>query len=465
MLLPAPSARRAGRTVAATAALSALAACSDTTSPPPPSAPRLVLSIEMPGDSASQLGVGLTAALSDSAAIRELRVYVDSARASLPAAVLVWPGSETPLTLPLPRSIGTVVSLPGPGRYSITAAVTDSGGRVVSSSFTRTVTLDSTPYTATPLPDLGAGATAVWIHADGTVTGSVTTPAGRRRPAFWRGGQLTMVAATDSGDATAVRVNAAGDVLLQYQLLNPLDTTFRSPRVLRADGTVLTFGGYGGCCLIAGDLTDTRRALAYTGTPVPEFNYPIAPSATVLDVASAQRVDSARGNFVALNGAGQALGHTVSFNPAFSSNLVTRGFTLPPWPVGPMANVCPYQGSHVNVHIDPLGLDEVGNVLATECRNAALLSAAGSVWLDRYFGRVPTAFRLSRQGGVVAALDTAAGALMVWRADTRRTARVAVAGGWRITTLGAVNATGAIAAQGVDASGRRAALLLTPAGR
>jgi hypothetical protein len=33
---------------------------------------------------------------------------------------------------------------------------------------------------------------------------------------------------------------------------------------------------------------------------------------------------------------------------------------------------------------------------------------------------------------------------------------------WRVDSLGAVNASGAVAARGIDASGKHAALLLTP---
>jgi hypothetical protein len=84
--------------------------------------------------------------------------------------------------------------------------------------------------------------------------------------------------------------------------------------------------------------------------------------------------------------------------------------------------------------------------------------------VDRYVGRGTA--HLSRSGGVVASLDSA-GAIWVWRVGSAAAARLRVDGDpWRFDSLGAVNASGQIAAQGVDrASGRRAALLLTPAPR
>lgn len=55
-------------------------------------------------------------------------------------------------------------------------------------------------------------------------------------------------------------------------------------------------------------------------------------------------------------------------------------------------------------------------------------------------------------------------AIYLWRPSTNRTTQVQVTGGaWQIGSLAAVNASGQIAAHGVDrTTGRAAALLLTP---
>ena len=64
--------------VLAASPLAVPAGCGDPAGPAAP--PRLVLTAALPaGDSAAQFGVEVTAALRDSAAIREVRLYVDSA--------------------------------------------------------------------------------------------------------------------------------------------------------------------------------------------------------------------------------------------------------------------------------------------------------------------------------------------------------------------------------------------------
>lgn len=474
---PIPLPRLAAPVLVLTAAV---VGCSDSTAPG--SAARLVLTVDTaPGDTAAQLGFALTAARSDSAPPSELRVYVDSATQPFPVATARPTYSRTLV-------LGVVAFLPGPGRHTVTAALTDSAGRIVSGSFTRTVTFDSVAYAAAPLPDLGAGATAEFIHANGTVSGSVTTPAGRQRPAVWRGGQLAVVAATDSLDATATRVNAAGDVLLQYRPRTGADSAFGLARVLRADGAVLTIGPWDWtyvsagqaypnrlCCTYASDLSDARQAVARG--PFAYVDY-LRAGSVMLDVVTGQ-VDTLRAQLVAVNGAGQAVGTTATGGLYNTVRLVGRGFTPPGLPAQTAPRSCDPIASRFTETL-PFALDDAGNVLARYCGSPALLGpGAGGVFLDRVFGafvdratqldaRNPgypaLPIRLSRQGGRVAAFDSAANALYLWRADTRRTARVGVAGGWRLTRLAGVNAGGAIAAEGLaPGADRPVVLVLTPA--
>lgn len=469
---PTPPARRPGgrRPSAAVAALvlaTALAACGDPQGPSegqgPSAAPRLLLSVDAaPGDTAAQVAVGVSAVRSDSAALRELRVYVDSASRPTPVAADTARYTR--------RVLGAVAYLGGPGRHTVTVAVTDTTGRTLSARFTRTVTLDSVAYTAAALPDLGAGATPEFIHPGGAVAGAVTTADGRERPAVWRGGQLRVLPVTDSLDATARRVNAAGDVLLQYRPRGGADTAFASVRVLRADGALFTLGPWRWanlypahpmqCCSVAGDLNDARQAVASRLN----VDSPLAlgPASVVFDVAAGQVADTVPGTLAFVNGVGQIAGARGG-TPYFGGiELVARGFTPAGRPAEAPASVCDWVGRYSTTV--PLGLDDAANVLARWCGNPVLLSPGGSVWLDRYLGPKLTTLRLSQQGGVVAALDSASGTLLVWRADTRRAARVEIAGGrWRVVRLAGVTAAGAIAARAVEAgTGRAAALLLTP---
>jgi hypothetical protein len=123
---------------------------------------------------------------------------------------------------------------------------------------------------------------------------------------------------------------------------------------------------------------------------------------------------------------------------------------------------------------DAVGLDDAGNVLTVGCVGAyfhgpirgdlTYYGAGGaSVRLTTVLGSVDTP-RLSPRGGWVVGLQPATGTLYRWQAATRRVERVRVAGDWRITALGGVNADGRIAAVGVDAAtGASSPLLLTPA--
>lgn len=457
----------AGVLAASCVAAALLAGCNDSTSPG--ARARLLLSVEStPGDTAAQLAVSVSAARSDSAVLRELRVYVDSARRPTPVATEAAHYSVFVL--------GAVAPLGGPGAHTVTVAVTDTAGRTLSASFTRTVVLDSVAYTAAALPDLGAGATPAFIHPSGTVAGAVTTPDGRERPAVWRDGQLRVLPVTDSLDATAQRVNAAGDVLLQYRSRSVADTAFVFVRVLRADGALFPIGPWlwtppplgtntyptqRVCCSTAGDLNDARRAVASYGG-VSAFMYSGAGS-VVFDVAAGQPADTVRSTLAFINGASQIVGAQSTGGLYNTTYLVARGFTPAGLPPQSPASVCDWVGRYSTTV--PLGLDDAGNVLARWCGNPALLSSAGSVWLDRYLGTGLTTLRLSQQGGVVAAFDSTAGSLLVWRASTRRAARVVVAGGgWRVVGLAGVTPGGVIAARAVgQATGRTAALLLTPA--
>jgi hypothetical protein len=76
--------------------------------------------------------------------------------------------------------------------------------------FTRTFVIPDAPYTVTELPDLGAGGGTAWLNESGDVTGWVTGPNDRRRPAVWRRAQFTVVPAADTGHVVAWQVNGAG---------------------------------------------------------------------------------------------------------------------------------------------------------------------------------------------------------------------------------------------------------------
>jgi hypothetical protein len=186
--------------------------------------------------------------------------------------------------------------------------------------------------------------------------------------------------------------------------------------------------------------------------------------AAVLDVASGRLADSLPAPAAALNDLGHILGATATSDGPKSAYGI--GFTLPPLPNGqfssPFSSPCGNPGSRATPSEHAVDLDNAGNALTSYCGNLALRSPAGSVWLEPYLGPVRQA-HLSRTGGVVVGLDSV-GALVRWSLVTRRAEQVRVAGGsWRVGAIGAVNAGGAIAGQGVDAAGRAVALLLTPA--
>jgi hypothetical protein len=359
-----------------------------------------------------------------------------------------------------------VVYVPGPGRHTITVAVTDTAGRTASASATRTFRLPEVDYAAVALPDLGHGGGATFVHAGGAVAGWVATAQGRRRPAVWRAGALELVPAPDSVDVVATHLNGAGDVLLRFG-----GPGYVAPganvRVRRADGALLAVGplkylapemarGLNQCCDLAADLTEDRVALASS-----QQSGPYGTRSALLDVATG-RPDSVAERLVARNERGQMLGDRWTGSLYPSTYLETVGFALPPAPAGPAAYRCdPFAGRFTTEL--PVDLDNAGNVLSRYCGNFALRSTLGSEWLDRYVGRAAAA-RLSRTGGVVVARDTA-GALTRWTLAARIPERLRVAGAWRLESLGGVNAGGAIVGQGVNASGRRAALLLTPAPR
>ncbi|HEY0778575.1 MAG TPA: hypothetical protein VGD56_11475 [Gemmatirosa sp.] len=314
-------------------ALGAVAGCRDSTGPPT-SGPRLLVAFESPaGDALAQLGVGATVTRSDSALMRTVLISVDSGAAHSTAGGLL-PGR--PFLSPSgPASVWTgVVALPGVGRHTITVVAVDTVGHTLTTSAAWTVRLASEAYTATALPDSGHGAGTRFVHATGTVTGWIGGSAGRRRPAVWRRGALAVVGAIDSVDGAATRVNAAGDVLLEYGA---------SVRVLRTDGTTVAVpsttytyptesGGtysYQVCCNVGADLTDTRFAV---GTTL-QFQ-PYGYASSVLDVARGVGVDSALGQIVALNDAGQSVETVtdaliVALNDAGQSvETVTDAFSL-----------------------------------------------------------------------------------------------------------------------------------------
>jgi hypothetical protein len=336
------------------------------------------------------------------------------------------------------------------------------------------------------LPDLGSGANAAHLNAAGDVVGWVGTgPAGAsplavralQRPALWSRGALTLLAAEGTA-AAATRINAAGDVLLQLAASDrPGYGQGTSVAVRRADGTLLRVGpvrydyadlvvnpnAFAVCCDVAGDLTDSRQVLASNASAA---TWPVS---VRYDVATGAPVDTAPARYFRMNDRGQRLGgEQVGFS--YATNLLSAaGFTPPPYPAPdawwrtrcyPAAPSAAYRWSTA-VDLD----DAARAVVRVSCPSTyfVFLAASGSVWLDELLGPVVSA-HLAPRGGLVAALDSA-GALYLWRADTRRVDQVRLPDGrWRVDSLGAVSAQGAIAAHGVNAStGRAAALLLTPA--
>jgi hypothetical protein len=356
------------------------------------------------------------------------------------------------------------VSRPGVHRFVVRTA--DSGTTDRGVSFTRTFVIPDVPYAVAALPDLGVAAGAVGINEGGDVAGWVTTAEGHLRPAVWRrgarGGALEVVpTAADANRVVAVRVNAAGDILLQYR-----SGSGPFVRVRRSDGVELPVGLPGpgawpyvnlpSCCSLAADLTEARQAL---GTTHDSF---FAYRAAVLDVARGVIVDSAVSRLTTMNESGQAAG-TLSNAPTLyiSTWLDTRGFTSPPHPRGAVYSVCDLPGRYG--YTTAIDLDDDANVLASWCGNPVLLPNGGEgVWVDRHVGRGEV--HLSKRGGLVASLDSA-GAIHLWRLGTTTTSRARLLDTrWRVDRLAGVTSSGAIAAQGVDAAGRRAALLLVPAG-
>lgn len=446
--------------------------CSDATGPAA-RGPALVLSLETPaGDSLAQLAVGITVARSDSARLSEVRVYIDSGTGSPNVSSLRPDGTRisSPYGGPAGEWTG-VVGLPGAGRHTVTVVGVDTAGGALSASAAWTVRLPGEAYTVAALPDSGFGGGTRFVHANGTVTGWVVGANGRARPALWRGNALTVIALPDSFGGVATRVNAAGDVLLEYAP-SPGAYAFGSyVRVRRADGATLVVGPNtfthetidGGtqsdavCCGVGADLTESRLALGSVAEFVPVGS---GFTSAVLDVARGARVDSMEGTFAGLNDAGQSVG---AMRWERSTGLIARGFKTADLPAAPVASVCDPVGRYSA--LVPIDLGESAGVLASFCGSPVWLPPAGgtSRWLDRVVGR-SKAVHLSRTGQIIASLDSAA-AIYLWRPAANRTTQVQIAGdAWRIDALAAVNASGQIAAHGVErATGRAAALLLTPA--
>lgn len=442
-------------------------ACSDATGPGA-GGPHLLLDLEVPpSDSLTRLAIALTVARSDSALLSTVNIFVDSAAGVQPqsAATICCSGRGT--------RYQAVVNLPGPGRHTITVVATDTLGRAVGASAAWTVRVPDVRYSVAPLPDSGAGGNARFVHANGTATGWVAGASGVRRPAVWRGGALTVVGATDSLHGAATRVNAIGDVLIEYRAVSAAYATNGSyVRVHRADGAMITMpavfysfpttnGGtssYPVCCSAGADLTESRLALGTTAYYTP-YGY----SSAVLDVVRGVRADSMVGVYTGLNDAGQAAGSVTSSGLYMTTSLVTRGFTAARLPEALVASVCDRVGRYYT--LAPLDLDDSGNLLASYCGNPVWLptgATTASRWLDRMVGR-SRAIHLSRQGQLIASLDST-GTIYLWRPSTDQTTRVRlVDDAWRIDSLGAVNASGVLAAYGIErATGRTAALLLTP---
>ncbi len=451
-------------------------ACSDSTAPATRGA-QLALSLETPpSDSLGQLGVGISVMRSDSALLRDVRVYVDSGAASAQVATIPGLSRVDEPYGPAKRWAGAV-ALPGPGRHTMTVVGIDTLGRALSASVAWTVRLPGEAYALAALPDSGHSSGTRFVHTDGTVAGWIGGADGRHRAALWRNGITTVLATPDSFSATATRVNASGDVLLELRPGSTPTTQGDYVRVRRADGATLLVVGphsasyhatngsrdttitFAACCTAGVDLTDTRLAVG-ASDQAPVFDY----YSVVLDVARGTRVDSTRGLLVALNNAGQSVeSFTYYGGPYIGMGLFPHGFTMAGLPNARVASECDLVGRWFT--LVPIDLDESANVLASYCGNPVWLPtvAGTSRWLDRAVGR-SKAVHLSRTGGIIASLDSA-GAIYLWRPATNRTTQVQIAGGaWRIDSLAAVNASGQIAAHGVErATGRGAALLLTPA--
>jgi hypothetical protein len=446
-------------------ALAGVAACGDGTGAPGRSFDVAFDAVGAVGDTLAGRGLGVSVAVRDTAnRLRAVTVAVTDA-AGTTVDQVTPPHTYASAFY---RGWSTVVYVPGPGRYTVVLTATDARGRTETLTTARTVRVDDEAYAVTVLPDRGAGAGVRWIDPRGTVAGWVGTAAGGRRPALWRGGALAEVPTTDSVDAEAVAVNTAGDVLLQLTPYKAVDT-YHTARVRTAEGREVVLGPLTfrlpegrvlpACCSFAADLSESRVAVARGPIFATE-----SPSSVVLDIA-AGRADSVPGLYEFWNGAGQALRVTHTGISLYTSmDVAAVGFPLPPFPaVGGPRSGCDAAGRYHRT--TPLGLDDDGRVLIDYCGTPALLAPGGaSRWVDRAVGGGLRSVHLSRQGGIVAALDTA-GTVWLWRAATGRATRVRLpAPSWRLDALGTVNGSGLIAAHGVErATGRRAALLLTPA--
>ncbi len=439
----------------------AIAACGDPAGPADDATP-VALDVSVAADApVAQRGFEVVVTLRDGVPIRGARVVADSGTADQRVFRWVYEGHTWAPTARV------VVFAPGGGRRRFTVVVSDTAGRTAGTSFERTFEFADLAYAAAPLPDLGAGGNARALNARGDAAGWVLDARGRQRPAVWRAGVLEVLSAgaSDTAGAVATRINAAGDVLLQLALPSADGTAVR---VRRSDGALLTVGPlkyrqppqavtFDACCRVAADLSDDRKALGASAA------YVLGARTAVLDVQTGAVVDSVDGHLGVLANGAQSAGYTVGGYANAGRSLWTRGFPSPGLPAGTPASICDRPGRYSTTV--PVDIDGDANLLVSYCGSPAYLPRAGApAWVDRYVG--PGTAHLSRDGGVVASLDST-GAIWVWRVGTAAAARLRVAGDpWRFDSLGAVNASGQIAAQGVDrASGRRAALLLTPAPR
>lgn len=470
-----PAQRRSVHCAAATVA-AVVVACSDPTGASGRGAgagtSRLVVTVTRPaGDTLSQLGVEFTARLRDSVPMRALVLYVDSGATARPTYAYTFGVYGT---VPLPSLAGVAFAPAETGRHTFTLVATDTAGRTASATFARTFAVPDEPYAVAALPDLGNGAGPVGLTAGGDVAGWVGASGGRVRPAVWRAGALQLPAVPDTADAVAVRTNAAGDVLLQIGGRFGVTTT--SARVLRADGALLALGPRdykfswttnagtpaSPCCSLAADLNEGRVAVGASYGPANNDQ------SVVFDVARGAVVDSADFRALVVNGAGRAAGiqqGNADYQYENYFALRTLGFATPPVsPPGYRYNG--YCGAAHGIGLTqskPVDLDDADALLLNDCGNGIYIPPGGApVFVDRYVGP-GTQVHLSRQGGIVAALD-AAGAIHLWRAGTTRVTRVRTAqGAWYFDSLAAVNARGQIAVLATDrTTGRLGALLLTP---
>lgn len=396
-----------------------------------------------------------------------VRMSVVSAVVEGPSgAVTVEPFSPEWVRTVRPRAFELAIPLGAPGAHVVTLIVTDTAGRTVTATLRKTLQLPEAPYTITALPDAGGSdADALAFSAGGAVGGWVRSAAGTTRPARWDDGRLTVldVPLPDSISAQAVRINDAGDALVQFAgggAVRRADGVF-----LRAD--TLWYSPYSGgdprarrypfCCLAATDLTENRQALFNTG-------WQISPLATLrLDVATGAMIDTLPQLLFWRNEHGQMAGVTLSAGYGYPSFYFT-GVGLPTYGQieGLRRSTCDWLGR--STRTAPISLADDGTALVDGCGNIALQPGDGrpGAYVHRKLGTVTTA-RLSRDGRLVAGL-TPHGALHLWTVATGEVRRLALPAGWTVDRLHAVHGSGAVAAHGVQAgTGRPAALLLTPA--